>query len=145
MYERKTSYYTLIDHTADLGMRVYGNSPEQLFENAALAVADLLVSGAAAPGRLVESVPVSAEGDDPADLMVRWLGEILYLFQGESLIVTKVRVHGLEAGSVQGTAEAVRFDPERHEVLNDIKAVTYHQIEVLQRDGRWEAQVIFDV
>ncbi|MFP4036497.1 MAG: archease [Desulfobacteraceae bacterium] len=145
MHAKKSIPYTLIDHTADLGMRVYGDTQEQLFENAALALIDLLVTGVGPSDRGSKPIRISAEGDDPADLMVRWLGEILYLFQGETLILTSIKVQPLETRLVQGRAEAVQFDPQRHDILNDIKAVTYHRAVVTQREGRWEAQIIFDV
>ena len=83
---------------------------------------------------------ISVSGEDLADLMVRWLGEILFLFSGENLVVTSIRME-----SVSASLETVPFEPEIHETLREIKAVTYHQIEVTEIANGWEAKVIFDV
>ena len=77
--------------------------------------------------------------------MVRWLGEILYLFEGEGVVATSFDIHELEPKRLRATVRSVPFDPEIHEILTDIKAVTYHEIEVAPKGDRWEAEVTFDV
>lgn len=135
--------YILLDHTADLGIRIWGTDLKKLFETSGMALMDLLICGESHQRALPKRI--SLAGVDWADLMVRWLGEILYLLVGEDHVVTSfcnvdVRPYFLEA-----VLETVPFDPELHEILNEIKAVTYHQIEVAEKGNRWEAQVIFDL
>ena len=89
--------YTLLDHTADLGIRVYGTDLKDLFEGAGRALMHLMVK-AEIPSK-THSMKISVSGKDLADLMVRWLGEILYLFAGENLVVTSIRM-----GSVSSSA-----------------------------------------
>jgi SHS2 domain-containing protein len=84
-------------------------------------------------------------GSDYADLMVRWLGEILYLFQGEKRLVNAIRIQDIQPYQLTAQIETVAFDPGLHEILYEIKAVTYHQIEVIQKDKQWHARVIFDI
>jgi SHS2 domain-containing protein len=91
------------------------------------------------------SMKISVSGEDLADLMVLWLGEILYLFSGENLVVTSIRVESVSTSHLDATLKTVPFDPEIHETLREIKAVTYHQIEVTEIVDGWEAKVIFDV
>ena len=81
------SDFILLDHTADLGMEVYGTSLSELFEKAALALLQIMLGDKAciAP---YGTRTISISADDTADLMVRWLGEILYLLDGEGRIVT---------------------------------------------------------
>jgi SHS2 domain-containing protein len=88
---------------------------------------------------------ISVSGGDLADLMVRWLGEILYLFEGDDLVVTSISIDSLTPSQLEATLETVPYDPEIHEILNEIKAVTYHQIEVSNKGDIWEARVIFDL
>jgi SHS2 domain-containing protein len=135
--------YTLLDHTADLGIRIFGTDLKDLFEGAGRALMHLMVK-AEIPNN-THSMKISISGRDLADLMVRWLGEILYLFAGERLLVTSIRMGSVSASHLDATLETVPFEPERHETLREIKAVTYHQIEVTEMPNGWEAKVIFDV
>jgi len=135
--------YTLLNHTADLGIKVRGSDLRNLFESAGRALVHLMVRGKI-PGKTC-SLKISVSGEDLADLMVRWLGEILYLFAGESLVVTSIDMDAVSSSHLEATLQTVPFEPEIHEVVNEIKAVTYHQIEVKEKGNHWEARVIFDV
>ena len=138
-----TPDYTLLNHTADLGIKIRGTTLIDLFENAGNALIHLMLR-AKIPGN-PHSRKISVSGDDLADLMVRWLGEILYLFEGDYLVVTSINIDSLTSSQLEATLETVPYDPEIHEILNEIKAVTYHQIQVTNRGDRWEARVIFDL
>jgi SHS2 domain-containing protein len=135
--------YTVVDHTADMGLRIRGHSMKDLFRNAALALTDLLVSR----GRHEETVPVpvSLTGADAVDLLVRWMGEILYMFEAESLVVEDVRIENLDSRRIDAAAQAFKLDPEVDEPLSQIKAVTYHQAKITRTGGRLEAFVILDL
>ena len=88
---------------------------------------------------------ISISGSDPADLMVRWLTEILYLFEGENLVVTDINIDSLSSSGLKATLTTSPFDPKFHEIIREIKAVTYHQIAVTDENGIWTARVIFDL
>ena len=135
--------YQIIDHTADLGIIVKGPDAKSLFIHAAQAMTDLMVEGDLSDKIATRDVLV--KGEDFPDLMVRWLGEILYLFEGENLIVNSIEVKSISAIQLQGTLTLSSFDPKRHQVLREIKAVTYHQISANKVDDGWEAKVIFDI
>ncbi|MBW1731154.1 MAG: archease [Deltaproteobacteria bacterium] len=141
---KKKPDFNLLDHTADLGMAVRANSLEELFESAAIALTNLFVKqkGRASP----KEVTIALTGQDLADTMVRWLGEILYLFEGERLIFIGVKHLALSPpGHLEAIISAAPFDPEQDEILHEIKAVTYHQSAVKQTNTGWEAKVIFDI
>jgi len=135
--------YQTIDHTADLGIIVKCPDVRHLFIRAAQAMTDLVVEGDISDKTAIRDVLV--EGEDFPDLMVRWLGEILYLFEGESLIVNSIEIKSIGPIQLQATLTLASFEPERHEVLREIKAVTYHQISVNKSDDGWETKVIFDI
>ena len=88
---------------------------------------------------------ISVTAEDLSDLMVRWLGEILYLFVVEKLAVDTVAINALSPTQLEATIAMASFKQERHRVLREIKAVTYHQISVGKANEEWEARVIFDV
>jgi len=97
------------------------------------------------PAGKTSSLQLSVNGEDYADLMVRWLGEILYLFQGEGKVVTCTKISSITQSHINSTLQTVPFNPKQHEVLAEIKAVTYHRIEVVCENGRWKAIIIFDL
>ena len=138
-----TPNYTLLNHTADLGIKIHGTDLIDLFESAGNALIHVILGDN--PFGKTRSMKISVSGNDLADLMVRWLGEILYLFEGDDLVVTSVNIDSLTSSQLEATLETVPFDPEIHEILNEIKAVTYHQIQVTNKGDTWEARVIFDL
>ena len=77
--------------------------------------------------------------------MVRWLGEILYLFEGEGQVVSSISINSISDKRLHAILELTPFAPPAHKILREIKAVTYHQIQVAEKGGRWEASVIFDM
>jgi len=136
--------FSLLDHTADMGILVRGKNLKDLFKTAAKSMITIMLAG---HSNLEETrtVKISIKGNDLPDLMVRWLGEILYLFEGEKKIVTDTLINAISPSKLKATLQTIAFDPNLHEVLREIKAVTYHQIEVTEKNNRWEARIIFDL
>ena len=135
--------YELIDHTADLGIRVFGSGSRDLFENAARAMFDCIVDIDLLNG--LERAAVTVSGEDWPDLMVNWLRELLYLWSGKEMLVKRVDISAVSEYEISAFICFDRFDPEVHAIKNEIKAVTYHQIRVDSGPKGWEAQVVFDV
>ena len=135
--------FILLEHTADLGIMVTGSDLRDLFENAAHSMMQIMIEGR--PAGKTGSLQLSVSGEDHEDLMVRWLGEILYLFQGEGTLVTCTEINSITQTHIHATLQAVPYNPEQHEILTEIKAVTYHRIQVVPENGRWKATIIFDL
>ncbi len=142
MKSRKPDF-TLLDHTADLGMTVRGHDPKDLFEGAARSMMQIMVNGRSPESTRTRKL--SVVGEDPSDLMVRWLGEILYFFNGEREVVDDVQINSISDFHLEATLGVVPFDPGLHDILCEVKAVTYHQIEVAKKTHQWEATIIFDI
>jgi SHS2 domain-containing protein len=139
----KRKRFEILDHTADLGIVVTGDDLKDLFHNAADALLQIMLEWPAEKGGEARNISIKAV--DLPDLMVRWLGEILYLFEGENRLVTQTKIITLTPDHLDAQIETVPFSPTRHELLTEIKAVTYHQIEVIQKTGLWSARIIFDL
>ena len=135
--------YKIIDHTADLGIIVKGVDEKNVFIHAAQVMTDLMVEGDISKKTVMKDV--SLQGEDFPDLMVRWLGEILYLFAGEKLIVNSIEIKSISPIQLKSTLTLSSFEPEHHQVKREIKAVTYHQISVDQVNDGWQARIIFDI
>ncbi|MBW1903186.1 MAG: archease [Deltaproteobacteria bacterium] len=135
--------FIVLNHTADSGIMVCGTDIMNLFEKAAIAIMQIMVSSRHT--EKTRTIKLSLDEQDLPGLMVRWLGEILYLFAGEKEVVTGIRIDSISPSHLDATLESVPFDPDLHEILCEIKAVTYHQIQVVEKDDCWEARVIFDL
>ena len=135
-------YYELIDHTADFGIRIFGTDAESLFKNGASALTDLITD----PDLLksAHTCVLRVSGDDWADLMVNWLRELLYLWTGEEKLVQGVEIASICENAIAAAVTYDEYAAGRHVIKNEIKAVTYHQIQVVDTGSGWQAQVIFD-
>ena len=114
-----------------------------LFENAGYTLIDLMLN--INRHEISESIKTDISGIDLPDLMVRWLSEILYLFVVENLIATNINIDNLTPNHLKSRLEVIHYNHKFHEILMEIKAVTYHQIEVAENNGLWTANVIFDL
>jgi SHS2 domain-containing protein len=135
--------FKFIDHTADFGIQVFGGDAKELFRNAALAMFDLIVEPELP--RDADEKSVSISGVDLPDLLVNWLRELLYLWAGREEILIEVTVDELNDTGMSARVKTAAFKPDRDCVLNEIKAVTYHQIDVVKKKDHWETRIIFDV
>jgi len=136
--------YEVIDHTADIGIRVEGESLEGLFTGAAEAMFDVMVDS---KPNLVSSisVPVDVEAAKIDELFVKWLQELLYVFDTRHLVLSHFYIDQISDTKLSGGAKGMKFDKLRHEMKRQIKAVTYHMLKVEKKGDLWCAQVIFDI
>jgi SHS2 domain-containing protein len=131
--------YTLIDHTADLGMRVSAPTVEALFVEAALALCGIM--GGLTPSE-EERLTVRCTGIDRVDLLVRWLQEVLFLVEVKGFRVAEIVVEHLTDTDLRGSLRgACTGEPLKAEV----KAVTYHNLEVVHIDNQYVATIILDM
>jgi SHS2 domain-containing protein len=134
--------FEFIDHTADVGIRVEAPTLEDLFGTAGLAFTELVTSVDSLDCRVERQFKL--QEDDIETLLVSWLQELLYLLDTEDLVFARFQVK-LHDCSLEAVAWGEVFDPNIHTMKTEIKAVTYHQLEVAKSDQGWQAQVIFDI
>lgn len=135
--------YEYIEHTGDLGFKAYGDTREALFVHAARALFDVLVSPETIEVKEERDVTVEAGALD--ELMVSWLGELLYLFDTQGLLLKGFEMKTLTENRLEAAVRGEPMDLQRHEIKTTIKAVTYHQLYVRKKNGAWEARVILDL
>ena len=138
-----TKTYKTFDHTADLGIEVYGKDQRELFVNAARALFDLITDLNNIEAKT--SLSLNLEAVDREDLLVSWLRELLYLHQSEGYLLNDFVLHDLEEQSLRATVKGEVYETNRHELIREIKAVTYHQLTVTQEKERWVARIVFDI
>ena len=138
-----------LEHTADLGIEVRAASLAELFVDAAAGLFDAITQL-----ETVEShEEVAIEIEEPALdlLLVAWLEELLYRFDtaGELFARGEAQLAGEggdgHAWSIRARMRGERFAPERHPLKVQVKAITYHGLEVARDEQGWRALVIFDI
>ena len=135
--------FELFDHTADLGIRVRADSLNHLFEEAATALTHCLVGK---PGSIRSTTETSCEIESPdlEYLFFDWLSELLYRFDADGFAIATCEV-AISGTSLRATLTGEPFDPSRHEYSHEVKAITYHGLQVEQDNDNWLAEVIIDI
>ena len=135
--------YETFEHTADLGLRVTAANLDALFAEAGRGFLSILVEN---PGdvRPRRDIKLQIEGTDRDYLFFDWLNELLYRFEIEHLLLAEFDVT-LDKGGLRATARGEPVDLDRHHLAHEIKAITYHQLEVKQVPDGWQAVVIVDI
>jgi SHS2 domain-containing protein len=132
-----------LEHPADVRLRIRGESLKDLLENAARGMVEVFLDPATVQNR--GSFPVEADGEDAESLLINWLQEILFIFDAERFAPCRVEVTALEEGRVIGRLGGEQFDPDRHGTRTEIKAVTWHNLELKESESGLEVTVVFDV
>jgi len=124
-------------------VRAYGASLAEVFENCALGMVALMLDPETVgpQGR----IGLEAEGSDSESLLVSWLAEILFQAETRPWAFGEFKVDEISARRVKGWGAGEPLDLARHKVRAEIKAPTYHMLELKEEAGRWMAQVIFDL
>ena len=135
--------YEVLDHTADIGLIVYGGNLKALFENAGEAFFHLITDLRKVRRRTERRINIG--GESLERLMVDWLGELLYLHDVENLLFKGFKVESVGEDGLQAVAKGEPFQEGVHVIKTEVKAVTYHRIEVREEKGRWRAQIILDL
>jgi SHS2 domain-containing protein len=135
--------YRIFDHTADLGVEITGATLEELYAGSAFALFDLLTDLSSVRAGVVRELVVS--GEDPADLLVNFLREILYAWNGDRFLMKSCLVREVKPQRLSALLRGETYDPARHRIKQEIKAVTYHQASVEKTAAGWKARVVFDV
>ena len=136
--------YRTIDHTADIGILVWGKDLKSLFINAAKAMFDQMARlSKSAPKTPKRNLNIDLVAENSEDLLVRWLSELLSLCDCEDAIFTEFKITQLTAVHLKAVVHGI---PRKNFTFKtEIKAVTYHHLKILQDAKRYSAQVIFDV
>jgi SHS2 domain-containing protein len=135
--------YELVDHTADIGVRLWAPTAEEVFEQAALALFSL-VCDPLDVGEL-NAVDVEIEAESMDLLLAAWLNELLYVFEARRLVLTQFDIEELSATSLRARVSGEPLDPDRHIMCGGVKAATLHDLSLVQRDDGWEGFVLLDV
>ena len=131
--------YEEVEHTADACIRAFGRDLPELFANAAHGMFDLLADMEKLHPTIEREV--SLEASDLETLLVDWLGELLYLREAHGEVYKEFEITTLSSAELKAVAKGGKgFVPRM-----DIKAVTYHDLEIAKTEEGYVATIVFDV
>ncbi len=134
--------FEVIDHTADVGIRAYGENMSQAFANAAGALFSLIAELDSIEEFLHRDIELIAT--DQESLLVEWLNELIYLFDTENIIFRRFDITGLTDTRLRARGFGEMVDSSKHRLKTGVKAATYHMLRVEKNDG-CQVQVLFDI
>ncbi len=136
--------FEVLDHTADIGIRVRGSSIVNLFENAALGMLSLWFGELPnAPAEDETSLEVSAM--DHEQLLVRFLNELVYLVDSKKNLPLQFAIRIENGISLLASVRGVDLRKLELVPLTYVKAATYHQLKIKEESDGFTAEIYFDV
>lgn len=136
------AHYETFEHEADIGIRGFGDSMQEAFENAALALYSVMVKINAVEPSEKRTLTVSAP--DHELLLIEWLNALLAASDIERMVFSRFEVK-IEGTSLTGTAWGETLDRVEHEPHVEVKGATYHMLKVARRGAGYVAQCVVDV
>ncbi len=146
--ERKEKHFEFLEHTADMYIAAYGQSLKEAFENAAYAMFEGMTNLDKVQPKLEETVEV--EGYDEQALFYNWLEALLVKFEVQSNLYSRFKISDIKKTSsgfrLKAEIWGEPFNAEKHLSKVAVKAVTYHQMEILQdANGAVTVKFILDI
>ena len=136
--------FEYIEHTADAGMRVWGENLQTLFTHAAQGLFEMIA--------VIDSIDetsvinIQLESESVEMLFVSWLDEIIFRHETDEMFFKRAEICSISSTELVARVYGEPTNYNKHIVYTEIKAVTYHQLYVEQKpNNTWEAQVIFDL
>lgn len=135
--------FTILDHPADLGIEARGASLAEAFQNAAVGLMSIIIDLATVEARETRTVQLRAPDRD--QLLVKWLSEILYLYDGQDFVSKEFAIGRLEPTMLEAVIRGEEFSRPKHSTKLDVKAVTYHQLLVQENEKGGLVRVYLDI
>lgn len=139
--------FTIVSHTADIALKVSAEGLDNLFLEATRGFRHLLFEDAEIASDLDRKIDI--RGIDREDLLVQWLSELNYYIIVHQWAWRSVKQLSIREAAGEWHLSAIvdgeTMDEERHFLYFDIKAVTYHQLEIVSEDDKFHTQVVFDI
>ncbi len=133
--------FKFLEHTADVKFQAFGKNVEELFKNSALALKESIYGKIKVKGKKEKVIKV--EGKDYESLLYNFLEEIIYLLDTEHFLIAgikKIKIKEMKLEAVFSGDKAGNY-----KFTNSVKAVTYNEMFVREKDRKWTSQVVLDV
>ena len=145
--EKFAGKFEFLEHTADVYIRAHGKTMEEDYENAALAMFEVMTDTDKITQMQEETLEVEAE--DQYALLYNWLEALLVKFETENMLYSKFQITNWEETDDNFKFKAKiwgeKFDPQKHPQKVGVKAVTYHRMVIIRERDRVVLEFILDI
>ena len=134
--------WELYSHTADMGIRGFGDTMGEAFEAAAVAMVAVNVD----PEKIEQKqkIEITCTEQDNELLFIAWLNSLIYEMATRKMLFSKFHVI-IKDGQLTGYAWGEKLDLQKHQPVVEIKGISYSDLKVTQENGKWVAQCIVDI
>ena len=135
--------YRWIDHTADIGIEVFGIDLRELFVNSAKGMFEIIAGKSKINSTIERKIEVKAVNQE--ELIVAWLRELHFIYEVDQLLFAEFYIDSITDNEVIARARGEFLDNSRHRIMTEIKTVTYHQLKIEKLRKNFKARIIFDL
>ncbi|MCW3997246.1 MAG: archease [Candidatus Bathyarchaeota archaeon] len=139
--------FEFLEHTADVYIASYGKTIEEAFENAAIAMFEVMTETKKIEPNIEDSIQV--KGEDEHGLLYNWLEALLVNFETKNRIYSKFNIFSFKKNmrsfSLKAKVWGETFDPKKHLQKVGVKAVTYHRMEIIKDQNGVTLEFILDI
>lgn len=139
--------FKFFKHTADVEFEAYGKTIEEAFENAAIALQEVMVNTKKVELKITKEI--STESEDMKSLLYDFLEKFLIFHDAENLVFGKIRIikiwKSADKWKIEARAMGEEFDEKKHEPRTVVKAVTYFDMDIGRKDSQFFVHVVLDI
>jgi SHS2 domain-containing protein len=134
--------FETFEHTADIGLKIYAKDLKGIFTNAAAGLLSLITDLKKVSAK--KNLKVSLKDEDREELLVSWLNELIFQFSAHNFLDKQFKINKISDNSISADIRGEKIDLSKHKILVEIKAATYHELEIKKTKGGFQARVILD-
>jgi len=134
--------FEFLEHTADIKFQAFGKSIEEAFSNSALGMFNAMYKEKI---KSVKELEFSVEGHDLISLLYNFLEELIFHLDSENFFLSSVEKIKIDKENFKLSATLKGDNAENYNIGLDVKAITYNDMQVLEKDGEWVTQAVLDV
>ena len=134
--------FEYFDHKADIGIIGKGTNLQEAFEEAAKAMFNVMVDiEMVGP---IKTIEIECSAENKEELLIEWLNKLLAEATINEMVFSQFMVN-IKDNSLTGAAKGEHLDPEKHKIKTEVKAATYSQLKVEEKDGLFVVRCVVDV
>jgi SHS2 domain-containing protein len=139
--------FEFFEHTADIGLKISGKNFQELLTHGADGLLEVMTNASEArfPVDPETRVTVQLAAADGGDMLLKWLREILFYFSSKRFVLKHYEFETVSETALKAQLSGWKFDTKHFDQRVEVKAVTYHALEIRKMPGGWTAQVILDI
>lgn len=135
--------FKMKDHTADIALEIKAKTLPKLFEEAARGYLFLLLENKKCTPTQFQNLEI--EGENNEDLLVSFLSKLSFIFETKKKIPCSFEILRLKEKNLNAKVGLAPYNPKKHVILHDIKAITYHDLNIKKTKEGFQVTIVFDI